>query len=93
MSELFMVSRAAAEEIRRSMDLGDADGMGLRIAASRSPDGIHYRMGLTNVHQATCWFRCVASNYSYRPTIEYCWRCGNGLCRSGRGNGFHFSES
>ena len=46
MSELFMVSRAAAEEIRRSMDLGDADGMGLRIAASRSPDGgIHYRMG------------------------------------------------
>ena len=43
---MFEVTRAAAEEIRRSIDLGDADGMGLRIAAERQRDGgIGYRMG------------------------------------------------
>ena len=43
---MFDVSRAAADEVRRSIDLNDADGMGLRIAAQWQPDGgISYRMG------------------------------------------------
>ena len=43
---MFDVSKAAADEIRRSIDLSDADGMGLRIAVQRQPDGgISYRMG------------------------------------------------
>ena len=43
---MFTVTKAAATEIRRSMDLSDADGMGLRLAASRGDDGgVHYKMG------------------------------------------------
>lgn len=43
---MFDVTKIAADEIRRSVDLSNADGMGLRIAAQRQPDGgISYRMG------------------------------------------------
>lgn len=43
---MFELTRAAADEIRRSIDLGDAEGMGLRIASARQPDGgISYKMG------------------------------------------------
>lgn len=43
---MFELTKTAADEIRRSLDLSDADGMGLRIAVQRQPDGgISYRMG------------------------------------------------
>jgi iron-sulfur cluster assembly protein len=44
--QIFSVTSAAAQEIERSMELGGADGMGLRIAATQAADGgIGYRMG------------------------------------------------
>lgn len=44
--EPFSVTRAAAAQIRHSMEAGDADGMGLRIAARTTTEGgLDYRMG------------------------------------------------
>ena len=44
--EPFSVTRAAAAEVRRSIELSDADGMGLRIAVRAMPDGsFDYIMG------------------------------------------------
>jgi iron-sulfur cluster assembly protein len=44
--EPFVVTNAAAAEIRRSIDLGEADGIGLRIAIRRTETGeFDYVMG------------------------------------------------
>jgi len=43
---MFKVTRAAAAEIRRSLQSGDDDDLPLRIAAQRVGDGsVHYQMG------------------------------------------------
>jgi iron-sulfur cluster assembly protein len=47
---LFKVTKAAAKEIRRSADAGDAEDLALRVAARRGDDGsIEYRMGFDEV--------------------------------------------
>lgn len=43
---MFKISRAAADEIKRSLAQSEFDDMPLRVAAQRASDGsIHYQMG------------------------------------------------
>jgi iron-sulfur cluster assembly protein len=47
---MITITPAAAEQIRESARRSNADGLALRIAAQRNPDGsIHYGMGFDDV--------------------------------------------
>ncbi len=47
---MFKVTPAAAEQVRTAAQQGGTEGMALRLAASRRPDGtIDYRMGFDEV--------------------------------------------
>ena len=47
---MFIVTKAAAKQIRRSAASGDTEELALRVAASRTDDGgIDYRMGFDDV--------------------------------------------
>lgn len=46
---MIIVTPAAAEQIKHSAKQSDAEGLPLRLAASRNPDGsIHYGMGFAD---------------------------------------------
>ena len=46
---MIKVTPAAAEQIKQSAKQGNAEGLPLRLAASRNPDGsIHYGMGFAD---------------------------------------------
>lgn len=50
---MITITPAAAEQIRTSADQGEMQGLAMRIAARRNPDGsIHYGMGFDdNAHE------------------------------------------
>ena len=49
---MFTISKNAAEEIRRSADAGNMDGMPLRVAAAKNADGsIRYAIGFDETRE------------------------------------------
>jgi iron-sulfur cluster assembly protein len=49
---MFKVTSAAADQVRAAAQQGGTEGMALRLAASRRPDGsIDYRMGFDEVNE------------------------------------------
>lgn len=49
---MFTITKSAAEEILRSADAGNMDGMPLRVAAARNPDGsIKYAIGFDETRE------------------------------------------
>ena len=47
---MFVLTSQAADQVRKSIETGDMQGLALRIAATRTPDGgFDYRMGFDEI--------------------------------------------
>lgn len=65
---MFTLTRAAAEQVLRAAKQGGAEGLSLRLAANRKPDGsFDYRMGFDESTEDDIRFRCEGIDVVMTP--------------------------
>jgi iron-sulfur cluster assembly protein len=65
---MFKMTRAAADQVLRAAKQGGTEGLSLRLAAQRKPDGsIDYRMGFDEASEDDIRFNCEGIDIVLSP--------------------------
>jgi iron-sulfur cluster assembly protein len=65
---MFKLTIAAAQQVREAAEQGAADGLSLRLAAARKPDGsIDYRMGFDTATEEDIRVKCEGVDVVMTP--------------------------